>query len=202
MDKRKFCLRKDMNAEQIKKMEAQITKSNNELQPLFNFVEGADAKILEKPGRDDFFKDFHQFDFVYAELDTWDRHELKCYVLVPKGLSQDKKVAFHILFHGGGMVSLFNYIDKEFDTHYSSDYWWWKLCALVHRLQEIHCKRGKRHNLDTHVPTHARVSWLKVCGFASSSRPFGWSRRRWLGLGGRRGRSLLLHICRRNPSLA
>jgi len=101
---RKFCLRKAMTAEQKREMDDQISASNKELEPLLNFVRG-DPNVLKKPNREDFFKEFHQFQTVYAEVDKWDRHELKVYMLVPKGLNPEKAVAFHCLLHGGGLVS-------------------------------------------------------------------------------------------------
>ena len=89
---------------------AKIETSQNEIFRYLNFLEvdkylNPESPILRKPGRENFFGAFHQEQMVYHVVNKWDKHELKCYMLVPKSLRASGKIPFHVIFHGGGMVS-------------------------------------------------------------------------------------------------
>lgn len=91
-------------------LNAKIKKSQDELDPVLNFLRDPDMLSPESPaikidGRENFFGDFHEEQMVYHVVENWDEHELKCYVLIPKSLKLNEKITFHVLFHGGGMVS-------------------------------------------------------------------------------------------------
>ena len=96
-----------------------IEDSTSEINEYLNFLEGdkyndpdSSDSPLRKPDRENFFENFHQVDTVYHEVEKWDNHKLKVYMLIPKGLKVDRKIPFHVLFHGGGLVSTIRFLLK------------------------------------------------------------------------------------------
>ena len=89
-----------------------IQKSKEEFRPYLNFLQqkyNPDAGVLARPNNasNTWFQDFHRFHTVFGTTDTWDKHELRVYMLVPKALNvrSGARVVVHCLFHGGGLVS-------------------------------------------------------------------------------------------------
>lgn len=91
-----------------------LQKSKKEMDLVVNFLrEGQyldpETSILKKDNRENFFDNFHEEQTVYHLFNKWDHHELKCYMLIPKTLDKTRKIPFHVLFHGGGLVSTENH---------------------------------------------------------------------------------------------
>lgn len=95
-----------------------IKESTEEIDKYLNFLtedkyRNPESEVLRKKNREDFFKDFHQDETVYHIVDKWDRHELKVYMIIPKALKVDRNILFHVIFHGGGLVSISNASPKD-----------------------------------------------------------------------------------------
>lgn len=117
MDSQRIAETEEAGIEKLQRT-AKIEKSQNDIFRYLNFLEAdrflnPESPVLRIPGRENFFGAFHEEQVVYHVVNKWDKHELKCYMLVPKSLKASGKIPFHVIFHGGGMVStkinLFDY---------------------------------------------------------------------------------------------
>lgn len=94
---------------------AKIQRSKDEIEPRLNFLRddkylNPETPIMKKPGRQNFFQDFYVEEIIYHIVGKWDKPELKCYMLIPKNLDVGQSILFHVLWHGGGLVSTLRFL--------------------------------------------------------------------------------------------
>ncbi|KAF1958180.1 hypothetical protein CC80DRAFT_502972 [Byssothecium circinans] len=138
-------------------LQEKIAKSRADLDPKLNFLKDhpLDFNDMErKISNDEWFKDFHRFHTVYKTLDTWDEHQLRVYMMVPKKLktTNGTPILFQCLWHGGGLttggIGGADHKNGEWWSHWFPDY---------KRTMQI------KSNAITFIPINACEDWIKKC---------------------------------------